>query len=92
MNAGEPRLGAYSDEDRVLPGSSPTANLVGVWKGKRLKFETAVCRWFFIFCPAPLERRIFTTQGNSSRLTRHDTAIILSKDNFYCELSDLKER
>ena len=40
MDAGEPKFGAYFPGvagNRALPGPSPTANLVGVWEGKRLK-------------------------------------------------------
>lgn len=34
MDAGDPIFGAYSFMDRALSGPSPSANLVGVWKGK----------------------------------------------------------
>jgi len=40
MDTGDPILGAYfpgSTGNRVLSNPSPTANLVGVWKGKRLR-------------------------------------------------------
>jgi len=40
MDTGDPILGAYfpgRPGNRVLSNPSPTANLVGVWKGKRLK-------------------------------------------------------
>ncbi len=30
-------VGAYSNQDRTLPCSSPSANLVGIWKGDRNK-------------------------------------------------------
>jgi len=60
MDAGEPIFGAYSDKDRALPGPSPTANLVGVWKGKRLKFKPLSAGGFlFSPFPAPLERRVY---------------------------------
>jgi hypothetical protein len=36
MDTGEPIWGVFlSKEDRALPGPSPAANLVGIWKGKR---------------------------------------------------------
>lgn len=34
MDAGDPIFGAYSFMDRELPFPSPSANLVGFWKGK----------------------------------------------------------
>jgi len=53
MNAGEPRFGAYSAKERTLPGPSPTANLVGVWKGKRLKLKPPSAGGF-LFSVLPL--------------------------------------
>jgi hypothetical protein len=54
MNAGEPRFGAYSDEDRALPGPSPAANLVGDWEGKKLKIKPLFASGFsFSHFPAP---------------------------------------
>jgi len=34
MDTGEPVYGANSLQDRILPGPSPSANLVGEWKDK----------------------------------------------------------
>jgi hypothetical protein len=52
MDAGDPIFGAYSPGipgDRALPGPSPTANLVGVWKGKRLKIKPLSAGGFLFF-------------------------------------------
>ena len=66
MDAGEPRFGAYSDEDRALPGPSPTANLVRVWEGKRLKLKPPSAGGFlFSHFLALLERRIYAACENS---------------------------
>jgi hypothetical protein len=60
MDAGDPNFGAYFPDsgNRALPGPSPTANLVGIWKGKKAELRTALCRRFFIFslsCPSQEE-------------------------------------
>jgi hypothetical protein len=45
---------------RALPGPSPSANLVGVWKGKRLKSRPPLPAVFlFSPFPAPLKRRTY---------------------------------
>jgi hypothetical protein len=52
MDTGDPRFGAYfpgSSGNRALPGPSPTANLVGVWKGKRLKLKPPSAGGFLFF-------------------------------------------
>jgi len=66
MDAGDPIYGAYSDKDKALPGPSPTANLVGVWKGKRLKYKPPFAGGLlFSPFPAPLERRVYAASENS---------------------------
>jgi len=53
--------------NRALPGPSPTANLAGVWKGKRLKFKPPSAGGFlFSTFPAPLERREYDTSRKSN--------------------------
>ena len=59
MDAGDPIYGAYfpgSTGNRALPGPSPTANLVGVWKGKRPKFKPPSAGGF-LFLPFCLSRK-----------------------------------
>jgi len=60
MDAGDPRKwGVFPGipGDRALPGSSPTANLVGVWKGKRSNLEPLLLAVFYFlpFLPLPYE-------------------------------------
>jgi len=48
--------------DRALPSPSPTANLVGIWKGNGQKFKPLPCQRFSIsppFCLLILFQNIF---------------------------------
>jgi hypothetical protein len=54
MDAGDPEYGAYFPVfagDRALPGPSPTANLVGIWKGKGREFRPLPSGFFIFLCP-----------------------------------------
>ena len=81
MDAGNPIFGAYSDKDRALPGPSPTANLAGVWKGKRLKFKPLFAGGFlFSTFPATLERRVYDT-SRKSNLKKSNYALLFCQGN-----------
>jgi len=52
MDAGDPIYGAYfpgRPGNRVLSNPSPTANLVGIWKGKRPKLKPPSAGGFLFF-------------------------------------------
>src|SRR5512134_3666394 len=55
MDTGDPITGRIPrHEDRALPSPSPTANLVGVWKGNGQRREPLHCQRFFcslLRCP-----------------------------------------
>ncbi len=57
VNAGEPFLGRIPYFlDRALPGPSPSANLVGIWKAFDRQREAAAMPAVFYFCQ-PLKER-----------------------------------
>lgn len=58
MDAGDPKLGAYSLIDRALPSPSPAANLVGIWKAMDRDFNRCLVSGFFISPPLPSKEEL----------------------------------
>ena len=68
-DAGDPRVwGVFPGNagNRALPGPSPSANLAGIWKGKRLKHRPPLPAVFYFlpFLPLLLRRRTYAIGTN----------------------------